>query len=228
MSRISFNLLGAQGSGKGTQAKALIHHFNLVLFDAGEKLREIRSTGSPLGKEIASYIDGGNRVPPELIANVTREALADSAKDHDILFDGLLRSLPELEPQKKVLDELDVELPTIIFLNLDEEIAIERLSKRRICTGCSSRYMFTENLSPAACERCGGHLEQRHDDTPEAIRRRLAWYHDDTLPVVEHFRKQGKVIDIDAAPAIDVVTQELVGKVTDYYKSRDLRPPLRD
>lgn len=222
---ITFNLLGAQGSGKGTQAKALIEQFNFFHFDAGEVLRQIRAEGSPLGKEIASHIDKGQRVPPSLIADVTLKAMEDRPKDKDILFDGLLRSLAELKVQLPVFKKLDLPLPVILFLDLDEETAIERISKRRICVGCGIRRIMTEDQAEA-CHRCGGHLEMRHDDTPGTLRHRLDWYYRDTLPVVDWFRQNGEVIEVDAKPSIDEVTSELTAKVLAYYQKQGLTPPL--
>lgn len=226
--RLTFNLLGPQGSGKGTQAKALTEHFDLFLFDAGENLRQIRETGSPLGKEVASYIDSGNRVPPQLIANVTYKSLSTLSKDQDILFDGLLRSLEELEAQKKTFTRLSLPLPAVIFLDLDEETAVERVAKRRICVGCGARESVIHTEQEAIeCTLCGGRMEARHDDTPEAIRQRLSWYKRDTLPVVDYFRAHGTVIDVDSRPPIEVVSRDLVQKIADYYRSQGLTPPKK-
>lgn len=227
--RLTFNLLGPQGSGKGTQAKALTEHFDLFLFDAGESLRQIRATGSSLGQKIASYIDSGNRVPPALIADVTYESLHTLPKEQDILFDGLLRSLEELEAQKSTFTRLSLPLPAVIFLDLDEETAVERLTKRRICVGCGAREsVIRTEQETIECTLCGGRMEARHDDTPEAIRQRLSWYKRDTLPVVDYFRAHGTVIDVDSRPPIEVVSHDLIQKVEHYYQSLGLKPPKKD
>lgn len=223
---VTFNLLGAQGSGKGTQAKALLERFDFIHFDAGEALRQIRAEGSPLGKKIASHIDKGQRVPPTLIADVTLKALIDRPKDKDILFDGLLRSLAELKVQHEIFEKLDLPLPVILFLDLDEKTAIERITKRRICIGCGVRRIIMTEDQVEACQRCGGHLETRHDDTPEALRHRLDWYNRDTLPLVDWFRQHGEVIEVDARPSIDEVTEQLIVKVLAYYQKQGLTPPL--
>lgn len=229
MSRTTFNLLGPQGSGKGTQALTIIEHFDLTHFDLGENLRKIRLSETELGEEIAGYMDHGKRVPHHLIADVTKQLLETAPKGKDILFDGLLRAMDELEDQKETFDSLDLSLPVIIFLNLDEDAAIKRLGNRRICSGCSSRYSVIHDQEELkACLRCGGHLAIRHDDTPEAIAQRLEWYHDETLPVVEYFRQHGKVIDIDASPAKEEVSKEVIEKITAYYTSIGKTPPLKN
>lgn len=225
---MSFNLLGPQGSGKGTQAKALLNHFDLFHFDAGEELRNIRSTGSELGREIASYIDGGNRVPPQLIADLTYEELSRRPAEKDILFDGLLRSLDELAVQRQTFDRLQLDLPVIIFLDVDESTALERIAKRRICVGCGERKVVAGEAEAASCLRCGGHLEARHDDTPDATRQRLAWYYRDTLPVVKYFQDHGTVISVDARPPIADVTADLITKVTAFYQQIGRPVPLKD
>lgn len=221
---ISFNLLGPQGSGKGTQAKALTEHFDFFLFDAGASLRQIRATGSELGKEIASYIDQGNRVPPQLMAEVTYETLKQHNPDQDILFDGLLRAMDELEAQRETFAKLNLELPVIIYLDLDEQTALDRIAKRRICVGCGNRQVVYDEEDAQACLRCGGHLEMRHDDTPEATRQRLGWYYRDTVPVIDYFRAHGTVIEVDARPPIEGVTNDVVSKVEAYYTSKELTP----
>jgi adenylate kinase len=229
VSRITFNLLGPQGSGKGTQAKAMVEHFGFTHFDIGHQLRKIRASNSELGKDIATYMDHGDRVPAPVIADVTLHLLEVAPKNKDILFDGLLRGLDELEGQKQIFTEMDLELPVIIFLNLDEEVAVQRIQKRRICGGCGTRYALAthhtdnniETIEDAqACMRCDGQLETRHDDTPEAVRQRLDWYHRDTLPVVDYFRKHGIVIDIDASPSIEAVTKDMIEKIDAFYASQ--------
>lgn len=227
MTKVTFNLLGPQGSGKGTQAKALVSHFDFFLFEAGETLRKIRATGTPLGQQIASYIDAGNRVPDELMTKVLADSLKANPSEKDILFDSIMRSLGQLHLQRTVLTELAIPLPAIIFLNLDDEEAIERLGRRRICVGCKSQFNIVTEVDVAACRNCGGQLVIRHDDTKEVIKQRLALYHRDTKPVIDWFRENGTVLDIDARPAIAEVTKEIIRKVTAYYREKGLEPPIK-
>ena len=227
MSRVTFNLLGPQGSGKGTQADALLKRYDFNHFDLGENLRRIEENDGELGKTIATFIDTGKRVPADMIAEVTEKTLKEMDNSKDILFDGLLRALDELEAQKPIFERLKLPLPVIIFLNLDEKTAIERLSNRRICVDCRTRHRISKPTDAEACRRCGGRLVSRHDDTVEAIRQRLAWYHQDTEPVISYMRSHGKVIDIDASPAIAVVTTEIVAKLEAYYQSIDKIPPRK-
>lgn len=226
--RISFNLLGPQGSGKGTQADVLIQKFDFVRLDLGEYLRSLEASDDQLGQQIAEYLEVGKRVPAVLIGEVTRRMVAEADASRDILFDGLLRGLDELEVQRSLFAELQLPLPVIIFLNLDEQVALERLTHRRICSQCHARYQLKPGQPLEQCPRCGGELVIRHDDNSEAIRQRLQWYHDDTLPVVEFFRTHGTVIDIDASPSVDEVTAEIVTKVEAYYRSQNLTPPRKN
>lgn len=226
--RISFNLLGSQGSGKGTQADALLERYDFTRFDLGENLRAIEEEDTDLGRQIASYVDHGHLVPADLIAELTKEKLAETDSAKDVLFDGLLRQVSEIEAQKETFAALELQQPVIIFLDLDEEAAIERLSVRRICSVCRSRYRISPDAQgEQTCQRCGGNLVQRQDDRPEAIKRRLEQYHDATLPVLEYFRKNGKVIEIDASPAIEIVTTDLVQKIDQYYSSIGKTPPRK-
>lgn len=223
--RISFNLLGPQGSGKGTQAKALLERFDFFHFDAGEALRQIRATDSPLGQKIASFTDDGQRVPPTVIAAVTYEVLSQAPTDKDILFDGLLRGLDELEAQRATFSRLKLDFPVIILLDINEVTALKRIAQRRICVGGGNREIINDEDDVRACLRGGGHLETRHDDTPEATKQRLSWYYRDTLPVINYFRQHGEVLTIDGLPAIEVVTKDVISKVEHYYQLKGLTPP---
>ena len=216
MQRITFNIMGPQGSGKGTQAKALIDRFGFSHFDAGASLREIRATGSDLGKEIASYIDQGLKVPPTLIAQVMYDKVSKFPADKHILFDGLLRSLEELEAQRPMFEKLNLPLPVVINFNLDEQDAVDRISKRRLCEHCGKFSTVDQSHDSITCPYCGGHLTIRHDDTPEAIKKRLSWHYRDTVPVINWFREHGTVIDIDARPSIEEVSEAVVGEVHRY------------
>lgn len=224
--RLSFDLLGPQGSGKGTQAKLLLEHFDFIHFDAGEVLRKLRASNDPLGHRVGEYMDMGHPVPTNLIIEVTEKTLAAMPRDKDVLFDGILRGLGELELQKKVFQELEIELPVIILLNIDDATAIERIGKRRICSVCGHRQIVEEGGSEI-CNRCQGKLERRHDDTPESIRKRLDWYHRDTEPVADYFRKNGTVIEIDARPSIETVGQQVMLAVKQYYENLGLRAPVK-
>ncbi len=216
MNRIAFNIMGPQGSGKGTQAKVLIDQFGFSHFDAGASLREIRATGSELGKLIASYLDKGLKVPVELMAQVMYDKVKSFPQDRPVLFDGLLRSLDELEAQRPMFEKLDLPLPVIINFNLDEEEAVERIGKRRLCEHCGRFSTVDQSHDAKTCPYCGGHLTIRHDDTPEAIKQRLSWHYKDTVPVIDWFREHGTVIDIDARPGIEEVSHAVITEVHNY------------
>lgn len=217
---VTFNLLGPQGSGKGTQAEALLERFNFAHFDLGENLRRIEESGSALGRELSTYVDQGKLVPAKLIAEVTSRLIESTPNGRDILFDGLMRSLEEVEHQRPIFAKAGLSLPAIIFLNLDEETAIQRLATRRICSKCHARYTVTLGENELkVCRRCGGNLMTRHDDTPEAIAQRLQLYHAVTEPVIEYFRQHGTVIEVDASPSVEEVTADIVAKIENYYKS---------
>lgn len=223
--RVTFNLLGPQGSGKGTQAEALVEHFGFAFFGAGENLRKIRATGSPLGKEIASYIDKGNMVPPELISRLIHDAVSEYPLDQDILFDSVMRVMPQVHAQELIFEELNLEQPVIIFLDLDLETAIKRVSLRRICSQCGETTVVKEGEVNELCPNCGGKLEIRHDDEPAAVKQRLELYRHETMPVIEYFRSKDAVLTIDGRPSIPEVTAQCIEAVTAYYQKIGRKPP---
>lgn len=217
--QLTYNLLGPQGSGKGTQAAALVEHFNFFHVDMGQYLRDLVQTNSQLGQEIAEHINQGTRVPATQIAAVTLQALSNLPPGQDVLFDGLLRGLDELEAQIPIFNQLSLPLPIIILLEVDEQTSIERIGRRRFCLSCHLRYTVSDAESEnARCLKCNQILTRRDDDTPSAIKRRLAWYYQDTVPVVDYFRQHGTVIEIDARPSIEEVKKDLIARISKYYE----------
>lgn len=177
-------LFGIQGSGKGTQAKLLAKQFDYDIFEAGGELRKIKDSGSELGQEVASYIDAGNLVPHEIIMAVVKEAVSAREADQQILFDGIPRDLA----QKEDFDALMAELGrgfVCIWIMVDEEACVQRILKRAEDQG-------------------------RADDADEAIiRKRMATFHEKTIPVIEEYASEGKVSEVSGEGSVDEVYERL-------------------
>ena len=166
-------LLGPQGSGKGTQARRISAEYGIPHIATGDKLRAAIASGTPLGLEVKPILDRGELVPDELIIDLIRERLDEPDAADGFVLDGFPRTMGQADALDSMLREIGRELTVVFALQVSDEICIERLLKR-------------------------ARQEQRPDDTPEAIRRRLELYHRETEPLIEHYRTLGVLIPIHA------------------------------
>ena len=177
-------LFGPQGSGKGTQAKRISEEHGIPHISTGDMYRAEMRSGSDLGLEIKPIYDRGDLVPDELTVAIIRERLAEPDAAAGFVLDGFPRTLHQAEALDTMLVEIGRKLDAILFFDLDDETAMKRALGR-------------------------AREEGRADDTPEAIARRLAVYHEVTEPVVEHYRATGKLVPIHAERSIDAVWAEI-------------------
>jgi adenylate kinase len=177
-------LLGPQGSGKGTQAKRIQTEYGIPHIATGEILRAAIAAGSELGRRVKPIVESGRLVPDDLMIDLIRERLAaDDAQDGFIL-DGFPRTLAQAEALDEMLADIGRELSIVFGFQLDDEIGIQRMLKR-------------------------AEIENRKDDTPEAIAQRLALYHEETEPLIGHYRLQGNLVGIHADRTVDEVFTEI-------------------
>ena len=177
-------LLGPQGSGKGTQAKRIADDFGLAHIATGEMLRHAIGARTPLGLEVQPIVENGDLVPDELMIGLIRERLDDEDTRGGFILDGFPRTMAQAEALDAMLGEIGRELDIVFELQVDDDVAVERLAKRAVEEG-------------------------RTDDTPEAISRRLAEYHDKTEPLVGYYRLRGNLVGIHGDNPIDRVFAEI-------------------
>jgi adenylate kinase len=164
-------LLGPQGAGKGTQAKRIAAEYGLPHIATGDILRRAMADETPLGRKVKPIYDSGGLVPDDLMIELIRDRLSAPDAEDGFILDGFPRTFVQAEALDTMLREIDRQLDLVLELQVPDEVAVERLSKRAA-------------------------LEGRPDDTPEAIRRRLALYHEETEPLVEYYRSRGNVVGI--------------------------------
>jgi adenylate kinase len=194
-------LFGPQGAGKGTIGAMLSDKYHLPLLSAGQMLRDAIKEGTEVGKIAEKYINEGNLVPPEVITNVIKERITkDDCKDGFIL-DGFPRNLEQAELFGDKMDEIDY----LIELEAPKDVLIRRLTGRRTCRNCGAIYNIFPECNPhpkkeGKCDKCGGDLYQREDDTEEAIKKRLAIYAEETVPILEKYAARVKKVDAGDNP----------------------------
>jgi adenylate kinase len=177
-------VLGPQGSGKGTQAQRISASYGLPHIATGDMLREAMSAGSELGRRVKPIYDAGELVPDNLMIDLIRERLEQDDVEDGFVLDGFPRTMAQAEALDDMLREIDRPVTVVLQLDVPEDVCVERLSKR-------------------------AQEEGRVDDTPEAIRTRLALYRQETEPVIEHHRAQGNLVVIHGDRPVDEVFDEI-------------------
>ncbi len=212
-------LMGAQGSGKGTQATLLCPILKLEKIATGDLFRAEIASGSDLGVELKAILDRGDLVPDDLTNAIVHGKIDSLVRRRDLgedvqgaLFDGFPRTASQASALDGILRDFDESVSVVIEIDVPRDVLIERLAGRRVCTGCGAVYHIEANPSqvPGVCDKCGGKLVQRDDDTPAAIERRLALYDQQTAPLLDYYRGQGKLQRVDGNRPIDDVQQSLL------------------
>ncbi len=208
----NFIILGPQGSGKGTQAKLLQGGFGFVVLGSGDAFREIAKQDSDLGRKVHQLIHiEGKLIDDELTAEVMKNKILSVPKEKPIILDGFPRTVRQYELMKEFWQEMGRGEYGAILVELSEEEAIRRLATRLTCENCGAIYIAGK--APDKCTRCGGKLITRPDDKPEAIKKRLELFNEQTRPLIQVLEKEGELIRIDGSPPIEDVHQEILEKL---------------
>ncbi len=200
-------LFGAPGSGKGTQAVMLAKELNLKKISLGDILREEVKKESSLGQEVKSYMEKGLLVSDELVSRVIEENI-DSG---DFILDGYPRNLAQAQKLEEILKKKNTDMDVFIYLNVDEQTIIDRLSKRRICHECNANYHL-ENMPPkeeGICDSCGGELAQRKDDTPDVIKKRWEVFSRASQEILDFYKGREKLIEVKAQGDKDEIFESI-------------------
>lgn len=201
-------LLGAPGSGKGTQAEKLAERLNLYLFQTGELTRSLAKKD----KRIQDIYDSGKLIPEGEMTMHVIDFLSKEIPDmHDILFEGFPRFISQYKALDNYLKSKGDDIDAIFSLDVSEDEAIRRISSRRICTKCGEVYNLVTNPPPKGkCGECGGELKQRTDSKPEAVKVRFEYYRDNTKKLIDYLDKKGKLTRINGEQEIDAVFKEIM------------------
>jgi adenylate kinase len=199
--------VGAPGSGKGTQAVRLAGEVGIPHISTGDILRDAIRRDTDLGRQAKEFIDQGLLVPDEIMVGVVEERFrkGDTAKGY--ILDGFPRTAPQAEALEKLLGRLGQTLDAVIVLEISDAEVVERITGRRTCETCQTPYhvRFRRPRKEGVCDRDGGRLVQRDDDTEPKVRKRLEKYHSETAAVIPFYEKRGKVRRVDGSKSPDEV-----------------------
>ena len=215
-------LMGPQGSGKGTQAGRLAPRLGLVPIATGDLFRSAIAAETTLGRQIKAIYDRGELVPDELTVGLVEEKLEDVARERALgegvrgaLFDGFPRTQAQAEALDSLLQRQGAAITAVVKIEVPFDVLVERLAERRVCRRCGAVYhvQFNPPGRDGVCDRCGGEVVQREDDTPAAVRKRLELCARETEPLIAYYRRRGLVANVDGDRPIDEVTDAVVAAV---------------
>jgi len=212
-----FIILGRQGCGKGTQAELLVKKFNLIYIGSGELLRERIKKSDFTGRKTEEVTTQGILVPTSLIFQLWINRLEEIKQQKDdnfpgIIFDGSPRKLVEAHLLDEALNwyEWDKNIK-VLLIDISRQEAFNRLTERRICQQCGQSIPYLDHYKTLKkCDQCGGNLETRADDTPEAINKRLDWSEEQLTPVIDFYEKKGLLVRVNGEQPIEEVHQEII------------------
>lgn len=203
---------GAPGSGKGTQSKRVGKKYQIPQLSTGDMLRKAKADRTPIGVKAAEYMDHGKFVPDEVIIGIIAERIIQEDCENGFMLDGFPRSKPQAEALKSMLEQQELTLDAVVYLDVDFDEIVTRLVGRRVCAGCGEEYhiAFKKPAVDATCDQCSGKLVQRPDDFEDKIRVRLDTYQEQTAPLIEYYRELGFLKQIPAQGDFDKITERIL------------------
>lgn len=212
-------LVGLPGAGKGTQAERIQSHFGIPHISTGDMFRRAVASGGELGQQVQSYLNSGRLVPDEITIKVVQERLVDEDTQRGFLLDGFPRTLEQADALDGMLSEIGKPIDAVLYIHVSEDVLLARLTGRRICRQCGTTYhvIFQPPKDEGVCDKCGGELYQRSDDSEEAVKTRLEQYKH-TAPLIEYYRERGVLRQIDGLQPIEQVFEDVQAVLAAYAR----------
>jgi adenylate kinase len=211
VSQFNLILLGPPGAGKGTQAGRIVEEYGIPHVSTGDILRGAVKNQTQMGLEAKKYMDAGELVPDSVVIGIVRDRLQEPDTAKGFLMDGFPRTIPQAEALDAALDSLGRAVTKTIVVLVDEEELVRRLSGRRICRVCQAPFhvVFNPPKKEGVCDRCGGELYQRDDDSEATVRNRLEVYRNQTEPLIDYYDQAGLVALVDGAQSPEKVYEDI-------------------
>jgi len=205
-------LLGPPGSGKGTQAGVIAQKLGLAHVASGDLFREAARRDDKLGKQVKSYMEKGLLVPDKITIKMILERISASDCKKGCMLDGFPRTLEQAKALDKALGGNGEAIDRVIYINVVTDELVRRLSGRFICRSCQMPYHLISSPPKVKgkCDKCEGELYQRADDSAETVRRRLDVYSVETAPLIDYYKKAGKLIEINGAGDIAKISDSII------------------
>jgi adenylate kinase len=204
--------MGPPGAGKGTQAAMIANRFSIPHVSTGDIFRKNLKEGTPLGLKAKEYMDKGLLVPDETVVAIVKDRLSEEDCQKGFLLDGFPRTVAQAGTLDEVLEEMDMEIDSVINIAVPKEVLIERAVGRRVCKNCGATYhvKYKSPSRPGLCDECDGELIQRDDDKEETVVKRIEVYLEQTQPLMDYYAKRGLLVNIDGGQGIAKVEEQIV------------------
>ena len=205
-------MLGAPGAGKGTQAKKIAGKYGIPHVSTGDIFRANIKNGTKLGMQAKAYMDAGNLVPDEITIGMLLDRIHQEDCEKGYVLDGFPRTIPQAESLTAALKERGESIDYAIDVDVPDENIIRRMSGRRACLSCGATYHIVYNApkKEGVCDQCGEPLVLRDDDKPETVQNRLNVYHRQTQPLIDYYKKEGVLAQVDGTQDMEQVFQDIV------------------
>lgn len=205
-------IMGAPGAGKGTQAVFIKQKYNIPHISTGDMFREAIASGTELGKIAKMYIDDGHLVPDEYTIALIKERLSRSDCANGFILDGYPRTLAQVLNLEELLQELNISLDAVLYIDIDQDLLVERICGRMVCPKCGASYheKFAKPKVDGICDLCGSALVHRKDDTKETIGERINIYLENTKPLLSFYEQKGLLKKIDGSKARELIFEDII------------------
>jgi adenylate kinase len=203
--------LGPPGAGKGTQARELAREWSVPQVATGDMLREEMAAGTPLGREAKQFYDRGELVPDDVILRMVAERFKKPDAANGFILDGFPRTIPQADGLAKMIESLGTQLDAVVYFDVSEPELVRRLTGRRLCKTCQTPYHLVSAppKTQGVCDKCGGELYQRADDSEETVKNRLGVYERQTAPLLDYYKQRGLLRTVSGEGAVDKIRQAL-------------------
>ena len=204
-------LLGPPGAGKGTQAEKISAIYDIPAISTGDIFRENLKKGTELGLKAKEFMDRGELVPDQVVIDIVKDALAGPGSEKGFILDGFPRTVAQADALKEMLREMGRPLDHVLNISVPDRVVIERLTARRTCRSCGANYhlLFNPPEREGVCDQCGGELYRREDDSEETVTARLEEYRAKTQPLIDYYRREGLLRDVDGSAAMEEVLEAI-------------------
>ena len=206
-------LLGAPGSGKGTQATRMTDEFGIPQISTGDILRAALKKGTEMGLKAKEYMDKGALVPDDVIIGIMQDRLKEKDAEKGFILDGFPRTIKQAEALDAMLTKMGKALDHVVSIYVSEDELLKRMTGRRTCRSCGAMYheVFGPPKKQGVCDKCGGELYTRDDDKEETIKARFKVYKDSTFPLIDYYKAKKSLRDIEGLGSIDEIYSRIKG-----------------
>jgi adenylate kinase len=204
-------VMGPPGAGKGSQASKIITRYEMPSISTGQMFRDAYNQGEPIGIEAMQFIKKGELVSDDITNEIVRIRLSKADSKTNFLLDGYPRTLAQAKALDIMLDKMGSQLDAVINILSSHDVLFERMEQRRVCKSCGATYhlRFKPSTVDGVCDKCGGELYQRPDDSHESVKRRLEIYETKTKPLLDYYEEKGILYNVNGMQEFDKVYEDI-------------------